>query len=92
MKWDVVMWIHGPEHIEKSELADTLRNIESYTRYLVVLGCPWGVYKQGKSYGNPYEVHRAYLYPEDFLKLRYKVESIGAKDTPGSNLTAWKHL
>ena len=91
-KWDVVMWWHGPEHISKEELKPTLEKLERIAKKLVILGCPWGKYLQGTIGGNPYEVHKAYLYPKDLLKLGYLIETIGRLDRVGSNMLAWRVL
>jgi hypothetical protein len=90
--YEVTFWWHGPEHVDIKEIPDTLKLIESYTTELVVLGCPWGVYEQGEAFGNPYETHRSYIYPETFEALGYTVECLGARDVRGSNITAVKLL
>jgi len=87
--WDVVLWWHGPEHVESQLLRRTLQDIKKIARYMVVLGCPWGIYPQDSLYSNPYEVHVSHLYPEFFKELGYSTETLGRKDTPGSNITAW---
>ena len=92
LRWDVIMWWHGPEHITKEELPSTLMNIEKMAKELVILGCPWGLYKQGAIRNNPYEVHKNHIYPKDLIELGYSVETIGASDHPGSNILAWKVL
>lgn len=89
--FDVVLWWHGPEHIEREELAGTLAKLEAAAEGLVVLGCPWGVYKQGPFMGNPYDEHRASLYVRDFEALGYRVATLGEADKQGS-LLAWKYL
>jgi len=92
-KYDVIFWWHGPEHVEEERLPDILKYIEGLANYLVILGCPWGRYKMGANYGNPYERHRAYLYPEKFIDLGYtRIECLGEVDTPGSNITSVKIL
>lgn len=92
LQWDVIMWWHGPEHISKEELAPTLEKLELMAKKLVILGCPWGIYLQGISNNNKYQIHKNHIYPKDLLKLGYSVETIGNKDKPGSNLLAWKML
>lgn len=66
-----------------------LANLEAVSR-VVVLGCPYGVYKQGAEYGNPYEEHLSYLYPEFLQGLGYNVDTVGNIDERGSNILAWK--
>jgi hypothetical protein len=90
--YDVTIWWHGPEHIHEEEMLDTLSRIENYTNKLVVLGCPWGVYKQGAVHGNDYERHVSALDYPLFEKFGYTVECLGKKDVPGSNITSVKYL
>lgn len=91
-KWDLLMWLHGPEHIHKEELESTVKKIEKLTRKLIVMACPWGIYPEGAIQGNPHEVHLSSLYEEDFKALGYMVDTIGQKDVPGSNLLSWKYV
>lgn len=91
-KWDVVMWWHGPEHISKEELKPTLQKLESMAKKLVILGCPWGKYKQGVVGGNIYEIHRNYIYPKNLIELGYSIETIGKPDYFGNNLMGWRVL
>lgn len=91
-EYDIVFWWHGPEHIDKAELKETLRRTESVATKLIVCGCPWGVYEQEEAYGNPFEEHRAHLLPEDFACLGYEVSAIGREGFFGSNIIAWKRL
>jgi hypothetical protein len=78
-KYDVVFWWHGPEHVEKSKLADTLKNLESMTKKTIVLGCPWGNVPQGGNYEaeNPYEKHVSYFDVGEFEKFSYKTDYSG---------------
>jgi len=89
-KFDVVMWWHGPEHLQKDELSDALMKCYKTSNIMSVVACPWGVYKQGVVAGNPYERHLSYLYPEFFHELGWNTDTIGTKDCEGSNLLAWK--
>ena len=91
-KYDIIFWWHGPEHIKKTELFMTIQKLENYANKYVVLGCPWGDYPQGEEYGNPYEVHTAAFYEEDFQAYGYKTSCVGIMDVPGSNLMAWKDV
>ena len=91
LRHDALVWWHGPEHIGKDEIPVLLRRLEAMVP-VIVLGCPWGKYNQGAAYGNPYEEHRATLYPEDFLGWGYEVETCGRPDTGDglSHILAWK--
>lgn len=91
-KYDVVFWWHGPEHIEKSKLADTLKNLESITKKIIVLGCPWGEVPQNRNIEqeNPYEKHVSYFDIGEFEKFGYKTDYSGIKDNSGSNIISVK--
>ena len=89
-KYDVAVWYHGPEHVAKEDLSFCLSNLEMMARKMVVLGMPWGVYRQGPAGGNVFETHRANLYPRDLQAFGYSTDTIGEMDRPGSNLLAWK--
>lgn len=76
--YDIGFWWHGPEHVARDELPETLSALEKRCK-TVVLGCPWGMYRQG-SHLNPYEVHLCVIYPEDLETLGYVVIRIGRAD------------
>lgn len=88
--YDVVMWWHGPEHVKTDELPGILARLETLARKVVVLACPCGLYPQGETGGNPYEVHEQSIYPQNFRDLNYKINILGKTDKPGSNLIGWK--
>ena len=91
-KYDVVMWYHGPEHIRERYIKLTLKKLELLAKRVVVIGCPWGVYKQGATRKNFYEVHVSSLYLELFESLGWQTDTLGEKDVPGSNILAWKRM
>ena len=88
-KADVVMWWHGPEHVEKKELPNILTALQKQANHHAVISCPWGTHEQGTSYGNPHENHISTLYPNFFENLGWKTSVIGEKDVKGNNLIAW---
>jgi len=90
--WDVVVWWHGPEHIEKARLAPTVEALEGVAERGVVLGCPWGVNQQGMMAGNPYSVHEAHLDVGDLEILGYTTRTLGRKSDPSTwcHILAWK--
>jgi len=90
-KYDVIFWWHGPEHIEKSEIKKTLKNLEKITRKIIVLGCPLGNVMQQGSYGNKFEKHLSFFEVGYFENLGYKTYYIGRRNTL-SNITAVKHI
>ncbi len=90
--FDVIFFWHGPEHLPEEQIESTLKKLESISNYLIVLGMPFGKYVQGPEYGNPFELHRSYIYPSFLQKLGYLTETLGNKDEKGSNITAWKYV
>lgn len=88
-KYDIVFWWHGPEHIYKKELKNTLNKLKKLTNHLVVCGCPYGRYEQGACYGNKWEKHLSYLDIKDFEKNGFETSTLGKKDALGNNLLAW---
>lgn len=88
--FDVVLWWHGPEHIEGELLGSVLQRLEAIAKEWVVLGCPWGLYEQGSVGGNPWERHISHHYPETYEALGYSVECLGETDVKGSNITSVK--
>lgn len=87
-EFDVVFFWHGPEHLKYQDILPTLIKLKSMAK-LVVLGCPFGYYKQGAEYGNPYEVHQSHLTPLDFESWGFACVTIGELNQLGSNITAW---
>ncbi len=92
--FDVVMFWHGPEHVDKESLPELLRIMEVLARKVVILACPIGKYEQGEVHENPYELHASYLWPEDFEQYGYKTDSFVRKKGMArfSNLVAWKYI
>jgi len=88
-EYDVIFWWHGPEHIHKNELKDTLNKLKKISNKLVVCGCPYGKYEQGVVYGNVWEKHLSYLEPANFKKSSFQVDVLGKKDSLGSNILSW---
>lgn len=91
-KFDVCFFWHGPEHLHRHETKRVLDVLESITHRLVVLGMPYGHYKQGSEYGNVHESHQWDIYPEDMQDMGYKTNTIGKPDDTLANMMAWKHL
>lgn len=85
-QYDVIAWIHGPEHIKKIKLESTLKKLEKKTKFVLLI-VPEGNSSQGIVDNNKYEKHLWDPYMEDFQNLGYKVqrESVNNKA-----LVAWK--
>jgi hypothetical protein len=92
IKFDVVFWWHGPEHIPEDDLRKVLPELEKISNHLVVLGCPWGDYPQGHIDGNPYEAHVGSYSYDIFEDYDYEVECLGEYNVPGSNVTSVKRI
>lgn len=91
-KYELVFWWHGPEYIHRNELNDTIEQLETIATKYIILGCPWGVFKQGELDNNPYEKHVTHWTGEEFEQLGFKIERLRKKDKRGSNITAVKTL
>jgi hypothetical protein len=72
---DVLMFWHGPEHLEKSKFLSLLPKLESKYTYLI-FGMPLGDEPQGEAYGNPAERHISAWYPNDWKSLGYNVVEV----------------
>ena len=90
--YDVAFWWHGPEHVEKSELAQSLQQLEARAEKLAVIGCPHGYMKQGSLKGNPHGRHCWGPMPEDFAALGWEVDTLKQHAGTGSHLIAWKRM
>lgn len=93
-KYDIVFWWHGPEHISKEDLSDTLRNLESITNKMIVLGCPWGDVPRNDKYEkeNVNEKHLNIIGIGDLESLGYKASYFGTENVLGSNIIAVKEM
>jgi len=72
-KYDFIIWLHGPEHVTWKEFTDVRLTLEKKSRHGVIYQAPLGERPQGNLYGNPFEVHKAVLYPHVFQKLGYAI-------------------
>ena len=92
-EFDHVIWWHGPEHIPVAELQDTLKGLEYITKKSVNTACPWGISRQGASYGNKYETHQQPMQPKHFMDCGYNVWTEGRENGKmHSNLVARRIL
>ena len=90
--WDIVMFWHGPEHLEKEEIPSILGAMEILADRYVILGCPWGSFPQKDVGGNPFEEHKSVLYPKDFISWGYWTDTIKKPGKRGGHILAWKEL
>lgn len=102
---DVVVWWHGPEHIELRQLSRTTANLEDLASKLVVMACPFGYSKMyrtkieratGAKDPKRSQFHLAQLYPEHFARMGYHVHTTGERDGIRRNIVshilAWKWM
>lgn len=90
-RYDAVVWWHGPEHLDRDEIAPALEKLEALARKVVVLASPWGDLPQDAADGNEAEIHRCSLYPEDYWGWGYEVKAFGVPDSLAhGRLNAWK--
>jgi hypothetical protein len=88
VKYDLVFWYHGPEHVERELLPEYLKHLEEIGD-LVILGAPKGPCPQGVVDGNLLEAHRWDVYPEDLQSFGYTTSEMRRiEDVP--NIVAMK--
>lgn len=87
-KYDITMFWHGPEHLEKWELPALIERMKTYSDR-IILATPNGRYDQGDEYGNPFEKHVSTWYIDDFVKLGLQADAIGLPDRKQGNIIAW---
>jgi len=90
--YDVIIFWHGPEHLNKEEIPGVLKELETGARCFVILGCPWGDFPQDTTDGNIHEAHLCSLTPGFFENLGYSCHTIKKIHKRGSNIVAWKRI
>jgi len=91
-QYDAILWYHGPEHVERSEIPPVLVELKRRTRGLLVVACPWGRYKQGPVEDNEHERHLCHLDELDMEELGLQWTAIGRKNSPrNNNLMGWAY-
>ena len=91
-KYDVVVFWHGIEHLEKTELPQFIENIKKYADKMILFGCPYGEYEQGAAYGNPYEHHVSHWNEKELIEAGLNVSSIGKYNSRTANLISYIRL
>jgi len=87
-QYDIIAWIHGPEHIDKSKLKLTLEGLEKHAK-LILMIVPEGHSPQGAVDNNKDEKHLWDPYPDDFKNLGYTVQ----RETVNNKaLVIWKYV
>ncbi len=88
-RFSCVLWIQGPEHVDKRTALLTLSLFRTMAT-VVVAECPHGIYEQGECEGNPYEAHRSTLYPSDF-DAAWEIY-VGTDEHPCETANAVRHM
>lgn len=95
-KYELVLWSHGPNMIERKKIEPTLKKLLKITEKLIVLMTPWGKFYECRLHDPAVAVHDKSLtndiYGNEFLSLGFRINCIGEVDTNGSNLLAWKYI
>lgn len=88
--FDIILWWHGPEHVERFRAFCAIRDLWPIADRALILGCPQGYHPQGVVNNNPYEVHRSQWEPDDFegdFDMHTTVVNDGQL---APHITAWK--
>lgn len=86
--YDLVVFWHGPEHLEADEVPGLLEKMKTYAK-AIIFASPNGRYEQGAEYGNDAERHASTWYLEDFVRLDMVASAIGDPDEENGNIIAY---
>ena len=81
--YDYVLWLHGPEHVEKEVARQVLERLSTMAE-TIVIGCPDGWMANPARDGNPHAEHKSAWQVADFKRLGWQVARAG------DELLAWK--
>ena len=88
-QYDVVLWWHGPEHVDQVELHPILTQMSVRARKLAVIGAPHGRMEQDAIDGNDQQRHRWDCMPAAFEPFGWTVHTLWPKPHQHSHLIAW---
>ena len=88
-KYDVSMFWHGIEHIEREQLSELIEKLKKVTKKYIIFACPYGKYEQGAEYENEFENHVTHWQPEDLIRMGLSVDTIGQRDVKYGNIISW---
>jgi len=77
LKYDVVMWWHGPEHVREKDWKPTLDILSNMTEKILLLCIPSKEQKRGPENENPYEAHLSTGSSKIFENLGFTTTLIG---------------
>lgn len=89
-QYDVVLWWHGPEHVDQVEVSPILTQMASRARKLAVIGAPHGRMDQEAIDGNEQQRHRWNCMPAAFELSGWTVSTLWPKPHLQSHLIAWR--
>lgn len=89
-EYDIVLWWHGPEHVEKFRALSAIAQLWRGVSKALILGCPQGYSPQGVVNGNPYERHRSEWQPEEFEQNFDMHTTVVDDGQLAPHITAWK--
>lgn len=72
-EWEMILWLHGPEHVIWDSFLMIRKSIELKSKKITIYQAPIGEYPQDAIYGNIYEKHLSTLYPKMFEELGYDI-------------------
>jgi len=90
--FDALIWWHGPEHVSERDarlLLEPASTLHWLYSKLLLIGAPFGHYRQGPVDGNPHQTHQWNPTVHWFEALGFQVDSVGAAGVPRSGIVAW---
>ena len=91
--FDVVLWWHGPEHVDREDVEPTVAKLEEIATELVILASPCGKTRK-QAWSVKGQAHLCALYVDDYLNMGFNTATFGEADRwrKGTQLLAWKWL
>lgn len=83
--FDLVVCLETIEHLKKPDGIKLISEIERIAKKMIIISCPQGVAAQGHFDNNKYQKHQSTWFPDDFIKLGYRVFGIGLKIIYGTH-------
>jgi SAM-dependent methyltransferase len=75
--FDLTMAFEVIEHLNKKDGVNFLINLENYTKQMIVISTPFGLFEQGEIRNNKFETHLSAWYPLDLKRKGYTVLRCG---------------
>ena len=72
-QYNIILFWHGIEHLEKNEFSILQSKLDLLSGTILIMGCPYGEFKQGEVDGNPYEEHKTHWQPEELESFGYDI-------------------